>query len=37
MGNESGKQDQKEETPENQAEEIQKDEIPPDTQLTKQC
>ena len=29
MGNESGKQ---EETPENQAEEIQKDEIPPDTQ-----
>ena len=36
MGNESGKQDQKEETPENQAEEIQKDEIPPDTQLNKQ-
>ena len=36
MGNESGKQEQKEETPENQAEEIQKDEIPPDTQLNKQ-
>ncbi len=33
MGNESGKQ---EETPENQAEEIQKDEIPPDTQQNNQ-
>ena len=33
MGNESGKQ---EETPENQAEEIQKDEIPADTQQNNQ-